>query len=50
MKRTEYELCCGTRNGYPVYRTVFEKDGRYFVKWNNQIIDVTNDKNDFERK
>lgn len=50
MKKTEYKLCCGKQNGYDVYRIVFEKDGRYFVKWNNKVIDVTDNKKEFIRR
>lgn len=50
MKQTDYKLCCGKKNGYDEYRVVLEKDGRYFVKWNNKIIDVTENKKDFISK
>lgn len=50
MKRTDYKLCCGKQSGYDVYRVVFEKDGRFFVKWNNELIDVTNDRKYFVYK
>lgn len=35
------------QNGYDVYRVVYENDNKFFVKWNNQLIDVTNDKKIF---
>lgn len=47
MKRTNYKLCCGKKNGYDVYRSVYEKDGKFFVKWNGTIIDVTEDRSSF---
>lgn len=40
MKNTKEKICVGKQNGYDVYRTVWEDEGRYFVKTNNQLIEV----------
>lgn len=40
MKKTDMMVCVGKKNGYDVYRTVFEKDGHFFVKWNNDTVNV----------
>ena len=50
MKKTNYKLCVGKQNGYDVYRVVYENDNKFFVKWNNQLIDVTNDEKYFTYK
>lgn len=50
MKRTEYEICCGKKNGYDVYRTVLTNGTNFFIKWNKELIDVTKDKNQFRIK
>lgn len=43
MKRTDMRVCVGKRNGYDVYRVVYTIDGHYFVKWNNNTINVDDD-------
>lgn len=47
MKRTNYWILCGTEGkyGYAVYRTAMkdEKTNKYFVRWKNNLIDVTED-------
>lgn len=40
MKKTEHKIICGTKSGYPVYRTVFKDGERYVVKWNGEIVNV----------
>lgn len=50
MKRTEFEICCGKKGGYDVYRTVMTDGEKYFVKWSGKLIDVTNDKSEFHIK
>ena len=44
MRRTEWEICCGKKGGYDVYRVVLTDGERYFVKWNGTLVDVTEDK------
>ena len=41
MKRTEYIICCGKKNCYDVYRTILTDGERFFVKWNGELVDVT---------
>ena len=43
MKRTNMEVCCGTRNGYCVYRTVFQDGDHFYVKWNGNLVNVDKD-------
>lgn len=43
MKKTNYKVCVGKQNGYDIYRIVLTDGNRFFVKWNNKIIDVTQD-------
>ena len=45
LHRTEYVICVEKKNGYDVYRTVYTADnGKYYVKHNKKIFDVTDDK------
>lgn len=46
MYRTDLMIMVGTKNGYPIYRTVFIDKGRYVVKWNHKVIDVQKDVNE----
>lgn len=50
MTRTEYEVCCGKKNGYDVYRSVLTDGKRFYARWNNQLVDVTDDSRSFRRK
>lgn len=46
MKRTDYMILCGTSGKYgtAVYRTAMkDEDGKYYVKWNGKLVDVTKD-------
>lgn len=45
MKKTMFSVCVGKKNGYDVYRVVWEDDGHYVIKWNNKIINVDADIN-----
>lgn len=50
MKKTAYELFMGTNASMmPVYRRVWEKDGRYFVKYRGEVLDVTDKAEHFDR-
>ena len=50
MKRTEYEVCVGKKNGYDVYRTVLTDGKRFYVRWNKELINVTDDNGSFRHK
>ena len=43
MKRTDKKICCGTQNGFPVYRVVVTDGKNYYVKWKNDLINVNED-------
>lgn len=47
MKKTPYEMCICITNSGSVWRRVWEKDGRYFVKYNGETRDVTKYSNTF---
>lgn len=47
--KTAYEFCVCMNNSGPVYRRVWEKDDRYFVKHNNEVYDVTDKRDRFNR-
>lgn len=44
-KKTEYSFFTGITNSGATWRKVWEKDGRYFVKSNGRIADVTDKRN-----
>lgn len=50
MKKTEFKICCGKESGYDVYRVVWTDGERFFVKWKNKLIDVTDDKDYFRNR
>jgi len=46
MKRTNMLVACGKKNGYTVYRVAMKdsvQDDKFFVKWNGNLVDVTDD-------
>lgn len=44
MTRTNYLLMVGaTKGGHPIFRAIMQDGDRYFVKYNNQIMDATED-------
>lgn len=47
MKKTNYSFIVTITTANAISRRVYEKDGRYYVKWNGEVIDVTDKKNDF---
>ena len=51
LHRTEYAICVGKKNGYDVYNSVYTADnGKYYVKSNKKIFDVTEDQKFFHLK
>ena len=50
MKRTKWAMAVSMNSTYVVYRAVWEKDGRYYVKDEDKIWDVTDKKNTFTEK
>ena len=49
MRKTIYKLLVTITNTQPVYRTVWEQDGHFFVKYNGKTSDVTNMRDKFLR-
>ena len=47
MEKTEYVFCVGKKDNADVYLTVFTSKGRYFVKWRNELVDVTSERESF---
>lgn len=47
MKRTQYKFLVSITNTVPVYRRVWENNGRFFVKYNGKWNDITDKRNDF---
>ena len=48
MTKTNYSFMVSWgMNGCNVWRRVYEQDGRYFVKYNGKIIDVTDKEDSF---
>lgn len=49
MKKTNYSymVSWGMNCYNGIFRRVYEKDNKYFVKYNNKIIDVTKEKSKF---
>ena len=49
MKKTNYSymVSWGMNHYNGIWRRVYEKDGRYFVKYNGEVIDVTDAKDKF---
>lgn len=47
MKKTDYQfmVSCDVYKG--TFRRVYEQDGKYYVKYNGKIIDVTDKKEHF---
>ena len=43
MTKTNMKTCVGKKNGYDIYRTIYTIDNHYYVKWNNEIINVDED-------
>ena len=46
MKRTDFLILCGQEGKYgmPIYRTaMMDEDGRYWVRWQGKVIEVTDD-------
>ena len=41
--RTDMVVLVGTRNGYPVYRSVYIENGHYYVTWNRKAVNVDDD-------
>lgn len=50
MNKTDYKLCVGKKSGYDVYRAVVTDGNRFFVKYNGELLDVTEDKDYFTYK
>lgn len=40
MKNTGNKICTGKKNGYDVYKTVWEHEGRFFIKEGKEKIEV----------
>lgn len=47
MKKTNYCFMVSSSFINAIWRRVYEKDGRFYVKWNGAVIDVTDKKNEF---
>ena len=50
MKKTKYSVMVNSGSVYSIngiWRRVYEQEGRYVVKYNGEIIDVTSAKNNF---
>lgn len=43
MTKTDMKVCVGKKNGYDVYRVVYKENDHYYIKWNNEIINVDKD-------
>ena len=41
MKRTIYKIAVRQHSTYTEFRTVYEKDGRFYIKDEGKICDVT---------
>lgn len=50
MKRTEWVIAVWQRSTYTEYRSVMEKDGRYYIKDGGEIFDVTDKQDNFRPK
>ena len=50
MKNTGKKIVSGTKGGYPVYRTVWEHEGKYFMKDGKELIEVFKNENEFKFK
>ncbi len=50
MKKTNYKVLVTITNTQPIYRVVWEKDGRFFVKYDGKITDVTHRYDNFQIK
>lgn len=46
LTRTPYKIMVAKHNGYPVYRTVYESDGHYFIRYGGKLINVDQDMED----
>lgn len=47
MKKTNYSFMVSSSYVKSTWRKVYEENGKYFVKYNNQWIDVTDKKDKF---
>ena len=50
MKKTDYIFMVRMTSTQGIYRTVWEKDGRYYVKDEGKVWDVTDQKDRFTLK
>lgn len=50
MKRTEWAIAVRQTSRYTVYRSVMEQDGRYYIRDNGELFDVTDRQNRFTAK
>lgn len=46
LTRTPYKIMVAKHNGYPVYRTVYESDGHYFIRYGGKLMNVDQDMED----
>jgi hypothetical protein len=49
MKKTEYTMVIVNMSGANTNRRVYEENGKYFIKINGEVRDVTQLKKDFYR-
>lgn len=49
MKKTQYTMVIVNMSGANTVRRVYEENGKYFIKINGEVRDVTERKNDFYR-
>ena len=50
MKRTEWAIAVRQTSLYIVYRSVMEQDGRYYIRDNGELFDVTDRQDRFTAK
>jgi hypothetical protein len=49
LERTDYKIVAGTdAQMYPIYRVVMTDGERHYIKWHNQVVDVTDRKREFQ--
>lgn len=47
MKKTQFDFFIGNNNNRAVYRKVYEKDGRFYIKHKGAVVDVTDKQKHF---
>lgn len=47
MKRTSYKFLVSITNTSPIYRRVWEDNGRFFVRYNGEWNDVSDKQDEF---